>query len=559
MASRSVLDMNGEEAKKFFLEPESYFTESLPEYFDIEKILVEANSKLGKSDIKEIMVSMPSQKRKGIDKKRPLCSRIKVFMDTLNTLLETLVEKKPQEAQPQRLRDIPDVNIKIMVNKDSSYTWRPLTMIHPIIYVDLVNTITKDENWKEILKRFKEFKEKDERIICSSIPVKSEEKDSNALKQILGWWKNIEQEQIKLALEFDYCIHTDITDCYSSIYTHSIPWALHGKESEKANMANRKKKNKKIGNHIDEKIQQLQYGQTNGIPQGSVLMDFVAEIVLGYADYILSEKIKEAQLSDFKILRYRDDYRIFANKKDVVEQIMKLLTEVLLDLNFKINSKKTFLCKDIIWDGIKEDKVYWNTKNAVLISEKKITLDKKSYVIQYSLNRQKHLLEIKKLGDLFPNCGQLKIALGEFYKNRIKDLDKTKGKVEDAIQLISITTSIMLKNPGTIQYCVAIIHKLLEFIEDNEKNNVIDLILKKYEKLPNADFVEIWIQNISINTNPNMKYKHILCRKATSKHITLWNSVWLKNNKKLNELCFINTEKMKEEQPIYNFRIRKYP
>lgn len=37
---------------------------------------------------------------------------------------------------------------------------------------------------------------------------------------------------------------------------------------------------------------------------------------------------------------------------------MKLLSEVLLDLNLKINSKKTFLSEEIILDAIKADKLY---------------------------------------------------------------------------------------------------------------------------------------------------------------------------------------------------------
>ena len=48
-----------------------------------------------------------------------------------------------------------------------------------------------------------------------------------------------------------------------------------------------------LGNFIDSCIQEAQYQQTNGIPQGSVLMDFIAEMVLGYVDELLTEKIKE--------------------------------------------------------------------------------------------------------------------------------------------------------------------------------------------------------------------------------------------------------------------------
>ncbi len=42
-------------------------------------------------------------------------------------------------------------------------------------------------------------------------------------------------------------------------------------------------------------------------------MDFIAEIVLGYADTLITTEIKAAKILDYKILRYRDDYRIFVN------------------------------------------------------------------------------------------------------------------------------------------------------------------------------------------------------------------------------------------------------
>lgn len=86
----------------------------------------------------------------------------------------------------------------------------------------------------------------------------------------------------------------------------------------------------------------MSYGQSNGIPQGSVLMDFIAEIVLGYADLELSRSIEkynieqhqeQNKIQEYKIIRYRDDYRIFANSQNDVVKIAKLLTEVLQQLN----------------------------------------------------------------------------------------------------------------------------------------------------------------------------------------------------------------------------------
>ncbi len=68
----------------------------------------------------------------------------------------------------------------------------------------------------------------------------------------------------------------DITNCYGSIYTHSIAWALMDKEVAKS----KKGKSGLLGNIIDTYMQGMQYGQTNGIPQGSVLFDFIAEFIL---------------------------------------------------------------------------------------------------------------------------------------------------------------------------------------------------------------------------------------------------------------------------------------
>ena len=96
-------------------------------------------------------------------------------------------------------------------------------------------------------------------------------------KQIRSWWQSVEQRSLTYSLEYSHILHTDVTDCYGSLYTHSISWALHGLKDGK------EKKGEKslLGNRIDSHIQAGRYGQTNGISQGSVLMDFVAEIVLG--------------------------------------------------------------------------------------------------------------------------------------------------------------------------------------------------------------------------------------------------------------------------------------
>ena len=158
----------------------------------------------------------------------------------------------------------------------------------------------------------------------------------------------MEQQSILLSLEYDYVFDTDVADCYGSIYTHSIAWAVEGKKIAKEN-----RKNDLLGNFIDKSIQNAQNQQTNGIPQGSVLMDFIAEIILGYIDRILGTFLKKQKITNYQILRYRDDYRIFVFNHNDGENILKRLSEIMMPFGFKLNASKTKGSQDVITQSIK--------------------------------------------------------------------------------------------------------------------------------------------------------------------------------------------------------------
>ncbi|QPF31263.1 hypothetical protein H0S56_09310 [Acinetobacter lwoffii] len=120
-------------------------------------------------------------------------------------------------------------------------------MIHPAFYIYLSNLICNETSWRLLQNRFKEFKN-NKNISCYSLPpVEDFSSNSVSSQNIHRWWKNIEQQSIELALIYDYVLHTDINNCYGSIYTHSIAWAIHGKDEAK------KLKNDKnlLGNLID--------------------------------------------------------------------------------------------------------------------------------------------------------------------------------------------------------------------------------------------------------------------------------------------------------------------
>jgi len=81
-----------------------------------------------------------------------------------------------------------------------------------------------------------------------------------------------------------YFLRTDISQFYPSIYTHSIPWAMHGKNHAKANIGRTQ------GDLIDKAFRQQQDGQTVGVPIGPDSSLTVAEVILSTIDVALAHR-----------------------------------------------------------------------------------------------------------------------------------------------------------------------------------------------------------------------------------------------------------------------------
>ena len=431
----------------------------------------------------------------------------------------------------QRPANFEEVNYDLSTNKDGKYAWRPMQIIHPLLYVDLVHSITEGGNWEYLQKRFEEFKNSS--VECKSLPVVSNTKNSDKESQILEWWEEIEQESLSSALDYDYLFITDITDCYGAIYTHSISWAIHGKAFAKKNRGK-----KFLGNKLDSKIQAMRHGQTNGIPQGSVLMDFVAEMVLGYADLILTEKISDLAKEDYRILRYRDDYRIFTNKPDIGERILKELSAVLMSLGMRLSPEKTLKSDDVIGKSLKSDKYNWPN---------------------YLLKRrslQRELLVIHNASKKFPNSGSVTKELQSLVKHL--NLNPEKLKHENAQVLISILVDLIITNPKVTAIGMAAISHILASIDNIFlKIEIVEKIKAKFKKIPNTALVEIWIQRICLSSEgvdivPSEKITQAV--HTPHDFFNMWNSKWLKSNspfrKILENTLFVDFEEIEKLNEI---------
>ena len=479
---RRILDMSNDDAKLFLLKNKSYFSLDLPPYFDFNNLLLSIDNKLKGKNLRDF------------------------YKDN-----KTIPPKKCE-----------NVNYKILHNKDGKFDWRPFEIIHPALYVYLVNEICEKDNWKKINERFKLF-QKNNKIVCCSIPCESSNKKMDKKDTILNWWNTFEQKSIAMSLKFNCMAKTDITNCYGSIYTHSIAWAVETKEIAKKNIND----TSLLGNQIDKIIQDMSYGQTNGIPQGSILTDFIAEIVLGYADEQISRKINENKIKDYSILRYRDDYRIFTQNQIDLNVILKVITEVLSELNFKLNTQKTSITDDIITNSIKKDKANILVNNYIVLN-----------------NIQKSLFNIRDFSLIYPNSGSLLKLLTEMFEQQIKPLKKRPKNVE---QIISILVDIMYRNPKTYNLCVLILSVIFSFLGKTTINKYINSISKKFKNLPNTNYIDVWLQRLTITSNIDKKYSCTLCKKIYSE-AQIWNSDWL--NLEIDETLIINNEIIKSISPI---------
>lgn len=478
---KRILDMSNADAKLFLLKNKSYFSLDLPPYFDFNNLLLSIDNNLNGKDLKNFY--------------------------------------KDNKTIPPKSCE--NVNYKFLHNKDGKFDWRPFEIIHPALYVYLVNVICEKDNWKKINERFKSF-QKNKKIVCCSIPYESSNKKMDKKDTILNWWNTFEQKSISMSLKFNCMAITDINNCYGSIYTHSIAWAVETK-----NIAKKDHSDTLLGNKIDKIIQDMSYGQTNGIPQGSVLTDFIAEIVLGYADEQISSEINKNKIKDYSILRYRDDYRIFAQNEYDLNVILKIITEVLSELNFKLHTQKTSITDDIITNSIKKDKANILVNNYIVLN-----------------NIQKSLFNIRNFSLIYPNSGSLLKLLTEVYEQQIKPLKKKPKNVE---QIISILVDIMYRNPKTYNLCVLILSVIFSFLGKTTINKYINLISKKFKNLPNTNYIDIWLQRLTIANDIARKYSCTLCKKIYSE-VKIWNSDWL--NLKIDESLIINNEIIQSISPI---------
>jgi hypothetical protein len=128
-----------------------------------------------------------------------------------------------------------------------------------------------------------------------------------------------------------FILKTDISRFYHSIYTHSIPWALHTKPVGKADHTLTL-----LGNRLDFWIRFGQDQQTIGIPIGPDTSLLIAELIMQRCDEELC-----ARIPGLNGHRFIDDYELTFLTRTAAEDAFHILEACLSDFELALNPKKT--------------------------------------------------------------------------------------------------------------------------------------------------------------------------------------------------------------------------
>jgi Reverse transcriptase (RNA-dependent DNA polymerase) len=148
----------------------------------------------------------------------------------------------------------------------------------------------------------------------------------------------LESTRLARLAPYRFVARTDISRFYHSIYTHSIPWAFHGKAASKADR--RANSANLFMNRLDLILRAGQDGQTIGIPVGPDASRYIAEVICTAID---QEFVARGGAAGCAVLRHVDDVWIGANSHAEAEAALYKYREAIRAFELDINETKTHI------------------------------------------------------------------------------------------------------------------------------------------------------------------------------------------------------------------------
>nr|WP_308641986.1 RNA-directed DNA polymerase [Paenibacillus nuruki] len=261
-------------------------------------------------------------------------------------------ENTPRETNFIRYENMRNINIP-----------RSIGIPNPMNYYQLCFFI---KNHWDKLKDFFEKQTQNQTIKVSRLHIRKMRDTKIVFKMNYKNYKidgEVENEDFLIGSK--YIVNVDISTCFPSIYTHSLAWALAGKEIAKKNRSEEHWFNK-----LDFHVRNIKNGETHGILIGPHTSNLLSEIVLVFIDKVLIDK-------GWKYFRNIDDYTCYVKNYDEVQKFLVDINEALKKFNLILNHKKTTISVLPIpstesWISKLNalsinEKEYWDYKNTELL------------------------------------------------------------------------------------------------------------------------------------------------------------------------------------------------
>lgn len=431
------------------------------------------------------------------------------------------------------------------------FSRRKIEIPHPQSYLNLCEKIV--ENWNLI-------KETHDLSTFSESKLYSETKIKRSVRTKSRSWSKFRNKLTEVSFNYKVQLKIDITNFYPTIYTHTIPWSLLGKEDSKKyfqlksennhnfialTQTDNKAKKYQIGDNIDSLVRNCNDKQSIGLPIGPDSSFILSEMLASRIDNEIAENLTGF---DYKCIRYYDDYYFYLNSVSDAETVLKRTQKILYNYKLEANENKVEI-KELpyfqsdLWNieihnyKFKETDItdiqeleYYFSLIFKLVEENR---DKSSWIISYALTRF------------------------EF------------GKVKIRKENINIFISLILKTlyleTSTIDQIFKIIYTYRTFLERKELNKIKILLDKLIDEhiLLNHSFEIAWglwfFKTFDINCEVSLLQKIL----DSEDQISILISLDIINNKPINKNKFdfsklnsmLNSNNLYSEFWLINYEI----
>lgn len=173
----------------------------------------------------------------------------------------------------------------------------------------------------------------------------------------------------------------DVSRCFDTIYTHTLSWAVKGKEYTKENII---PNSMSFSDVFDKYIRSGNHDETNGILIGPEYSRIFAEIIFQSIDEQVKRRLENDCVfydRDYVVKRYIDDIFIFTPNVELEEKVSSYYMEELWEYKLRINPDKVkSYCRPFVTDVTRmKNKIRIEFERLEAMLTKQVVIDERKY------------------------------------------------------------------------------------------------------------------------------------------------------------------------------------